>query len=415
MTSTRPSVSVVIPTHNRRLSLALTLDSIGRQTVSPEIFEVIVIADGCQDGTQEMLSQYRAGYRLAIISQAGLGSSAARNAGAAQATGELIIFLDDDIRASPGLIESHFKAHQKNPDSAVIGYYPPRSDDQPGLFRIALYTWWEKMFDQMRQAGHRFSCTEILSGNFSISAETFRRLNGFDPALEVHEDYEFGMRLIKENIPIIFEPEALGYHYQATDIKGSLSRKFQEGKADVILGRLHPELRSTLLMYKLIQFPGLYNNLLGTLAFHLAFLGDVMAKMLYVGLGVLEWLRLRWFWRRLLDGLMAYWYWRGVARHLRSLDEVKRYLEEPGPPQTGPDIDLDLAEGLEAAEQLLDRARPTCAAIHYGPHLVGWIPPRPGAECLRGVHLRRILAVELLPALRRALIQAGAADVFGSK
>jgi hypothetical protein len=168
-------------------------------------------------------------------------------------------------------------------------------------------------------------------------------------------------------------------------------------------------------MNKMLQFPGLYNDLISGLAFHVPLLSDLLAKIFATGLGILEWLRLRWFWRRLLDVLMAYWYWRGVAKEMRSLAEVKRFLGGPALPQSGPEIDLDLSIGLEAAERLLDQARPASVAIRYGPHLVGWIPAKPGAERLRGVHLRRILAVDLLPAFRRVLVQAGGDAILGLK
>jgi hypothetical protein len=50
---------------------------------------------------------------------------------------------------------------------------------------------------------------------------------------------------------------------------------------------------------------------------------------------------------------------------------------------------------LEAAERRLDQERPDGAQIRLGPRTVGRIPPQPGAERLRGVHLRHILATDL--------------------
>ena len=62
-------VSVIIPTHNRQMYLRLTLDSLARQTYSVDQFEVVVVFDGCNDGSLEMLRNYGAPYSLQIIEQ----------------------------------------------------------------------------------------------------------------------------------------------------------------------------------------------------------------------------------------------------------------------------------------------------------------------------------------------------------
>jgi glycosyltransferase involved in cell wall biosynthesis len=51
-----PMVSVIIPTHNRQMYLRLTLDALARQTYSVDRFEVVVVLDGCSDGSVEMLN-----------------------------------------------------------------------------------------------------------------------------------------------------------------------------------------------------------------------------------------------------------------------------------------------------------------------------------------------------------------------
>jgi len=51
----------------------------------------------------------------------------ARNTGAAIATGQLLLFLDDDIEALPPLVESHARVHRERPGSAVMGPYPPNT------------------------------------------------------------------------------------------------------------------------------------------------------------------------------------------------------------------------------------------------------------------------------------------------
>jgi hypothetical protein len=134
--------------------------------------------------------------------------------------------------------------------------------------------------------------------------------------------------------------------------------------------------------------------------------GDRLAAVFSRLLGPLESLRLRHLWRKLFYGLMMYWYWRGLAEELGEDEGLRRFEQrDPGSPVEQPPASfcLDIREGLAAAEALLDQARPAGAAVYYGQQYVGGIPPQPGAERLRGVHLRPILAGPLAAPLLRAL------------
>lgn len=85
-------VSVVIPTHNRAVAVARAVQSVLWQTYPS--WEVIVVDDGSTDATAAALEPYAG--RIHYLRQSQLGPSAARNAGAAIATGEWLAFLDSD-------------------------------------------------------------------------------------------------------------------------------------------------------------------------------------------------------------------------------------------------------------------------------------------------------------------------------
>lgn len=412
MNTDAPIISVIIPTHNRSASLRRTLDALSAQTYPLQQVEVLVAADGCVDGTMEMLHRYRAPFGMRIIEQQGQGPAAARNQGAAHATGRLLLFLDDDVMAVPSLIEAHVRAHQRCPGQVVIGYLPPVLKSQAGFFRVQLRVWWEAMFDAMRQPGHRCSYRDLLSGNFSLAAELFARTGGFDPALRCHEDYELGMRLIKAGASFTFAADALGYHYEITDLDRSLRRKYQEGQADVLLGSRHPELRRMLPLARFRVPHSSLSRILYILAFEWPGGGDLLAVRLRHLLDLLERARLRGRWRRLLDDLLGYWYWRGVAVELGSRRALAGFIEGgPSPVDAGGDeLEIDLRRGLEAAERQLDEARPSGVHIRYGRQSVGRIPPQSGVEGLRGVHLRPILATDLAMPLLKALALEGSTE-----
>jgi glycosyltransferase involved in cell wall biosynthesis len=405
-----PTVSVVIPTYNRKASLRRTLDALCAQTYLLQQVEIVVVTDGCTDGTAEILSHYEAPFTLRVIEQLNQGPSAARNQGAAQAKGRLLIFLDDDIESAPSLIEAHVQAHARQQGQVVIGCLPLAIQEPTDFFRIELWGWWEAMFHAMRQPGHRFTYQDLLSGNLSLEAELFARVGGFDPTLRCHEDYELGVRLIKAGASFAFAADALGYHHEATDLSRSLQRKYNEGQADVIIGQRYPELCPSMPLAHFWEPWSSLSRRLRPLAFAWPEGGDRLAASLRRALDLLECMRLRGRWRRLVNELLDYWYWRGVAGELGTRRALASFLQRSSVRAYEGDheIELDLREGLEAAERHLDEEQPTGVRIRYGQWPVGRIPSQSGAEPLCGVHLRPILATDLAWPLLRAMALEGA-------
>lgn len=87
-------ISVVIPAYNHGSAIAECIDSVLSQ---PDVeLEIIVVNDGSTDNTKAVLLKYEREDRVKVINQANMGSNPARNKGAAEASGEYIIFLDAD-------------------------------------------------------------------------------------------------------------------------------------------------------------------------------------------------------------------------------------------------------------------------------------------------------------------------------
>lgn len=102
--------SVIIPTRNKSRFLALTLASLARQT-EPRSFEVVVVDDGSEDDTREIVAAQRADLALTYIRRAHCGRAAARNAAIRAAKGEILVFCDDDRIVDAAFVADHLAAH----------------------------------------------------------------------------------------------------------------------------------------------------------------------------------------------------------------------------------------------------------------------------------------------------------------
>jgi GT2 family glycosyltransferase len=403
VTSAGPTVAVIIPTHNRHSSIERTVRSLTAQAPVPELIEIIVVADGCSDRTREIRGVVWP-VPVRLIEQARQGPAAARNRGAAAATADILIFLDDDIEVWSGFVAAHLRAHADDPVRVVIGYLPPELQERRDFFAIMLRGWWEAMFDPMRDPGHRFAYSDLLSGNFSIRRALFEQVGGFNELLRCHEDYELGFRLISAGARFAFAEGAAGWHHERTDLTRALQRKRDEGAADIELARRHPPLTPALPLCRQAEGLTRRGRVLRSLAVAHPGPGDLLEGCCRSLLPVLEAARLRTRWRRLLDDLLSYWYWRGVGESMSP----SRIAELCGAsPVAGPaPYDLDLEPGLSAAVQELDRVRPEAVRLWLGSVAIGTVPSGPGAEPIRGRHLPWLLRRHFARPLGEALARS---------
>jgi GT2 family glycosyltransferase len=351
--------------------------------------EIIVVADGCSDGTTQLAFD-RTSVPIRILDQPRQGAAIARNRGADVSTADLLIFADDDVEAEPGFVAAHVEAHRDgDPARVVIGYLPPDVQNRRDFFAIMLRAWWEAMFEPMRDPGYRFSYSDLLSGNFSIERSFFERAGGFDGGFRCHEDYEFGYRLIAAGATFAFEERAVGWHHEHTDLARALQRKRDEGVADVALARRHPALVPSLPLCRQHAQWTRRTRLLQQLALTGSAAGTVIERRYRAMLSALEAARLRTRWRRLLDDLLLYWYWRGVGESLEPAAVAR--LCGSAPAGDAVSYELDLRQGPCAAMQELDRVRPEALRLRWGSLVIGTVPPQPGAEPLRGRHLPSLI------------------------
>lgn len=418
------AISVVVPSHDRVQSVLRLLGSLNTQrrvvsNVADSQFEVIVVADGCSDGTvtvlQETIAAAQWSFPLVIIAHAtALGSGVARNAGAAVARGTTLLFIDDDIEPFHGMVAEHASRHAAARESGhelvLVGAPVPVRPLDANFEEIAAWGWWEQQFERMSQPGHRFTHDEIFTGVLSLSAATFRAIGGFDVSLtHCHEDSELGLRLFRLGVRAGFTRTGGGMHHDVRGIARLLPRKEAEGRADVLLLQRWPELvRVSPLAGARDRVPLSIQLLLDGAFSDAAGLWKRFTNAALTSLPLLEKLKWRKTWRAVQGAVLFHSYWRGAAAQVGSRAALRALLQAS---ESAADawtaecrhLVLDLADGIEVAERVLDQFRPDALSVAIGSLHVGSIVTPVNAERLHGGHLRRILATHIASELRVAL------------
>jgi glycosyltransferase involved in cell wall biosynthesis len=233
--------SVCVPTYNRHDLVLQTLDALQRQSMPPDRYEVVVVVDGSSDKTAEALAQLQLRCPFRWVWQENQGLSAARNAGARLAQHDVLIFLDDDLLATPGLVGAHLDAQARHRDVLVQGFYPVA----PGHLRTGASLFYDQVFRESLeslQAPNAPSRWPIWGGNISVRRDTFTRLGGFDQQTFREyggEDTDFGLRLAGLGIPFVFEPRALAHHLHQVGYPAYRRQAFHEGRSLQLLARKH--------------------------------------------------------------------------------------------------------------------------------------------------------------------------------
>lgn len=229
--------SVCIPTRNRRALLLQTLETLDRQSVPAGAFDVVVADDGSTDSTLEALDTLETGYRLSHVQSGGRGSGAARNAAAAAAVGDVLVFLDDDQLASPELVEAHLAAHSAAGAVLVQGFAPmvepiPRRGTSMLYERSLRSTIGSKTAAAGEGSG-------LWGMNISLRRQTWAAVGGYDESLRRSQDLDFGLRVVATGVPIVFEPRAASQHMHAASIEQFRRQHFEEGRSLVRIARKH--------------------------------------------------------------------------------------------------------------------------------------------------------------------------------
>ena len=238
-----PLVSDVIPTFNRRQSLGKVISPL---LDDPTTGEIVVVVDGASDGTLEFLTEWSSSEpRIRAISQANSGEALARRRGVHEARFDVVLLIDDDVEAGPGLVTGHARLHAGGDHLVVLGYMPVllpsrrEAGHAPTYIYAGDYEWACQHYEKNPTDIFR----HFWAGNVSVRRDDALRLGSeHEVRLDYHADLRFGLQCEAAGLIAVFDRSLASRHWHERSLRNYAVDGGRSGVARVELIREFPEL-----------------------------------------------------------------------------------------------------------------------------------------------------------------------------
>jgi glycosyltransferase involved in cell wall biosynthesis len=235
-----PRVSVIVPVFNVADTLPVTLPSwLGQDHPA----EWILVDDGSTDGSLDMMeSLTRGAESFRVLShERNRGRAAARNTGIAAAVGDVLLFLDADMRPEPDFVRQHALLHR---DPEVIGVV-----SRPVLEDLDLTDPYHRYLQSRCGAasvgeGRPLPFKYFIIGYTSVKADAVRAVGGFDERLTYGEDIDFAYRLVQRHpTGLRYSSKPTVHHYGHGTLEERIEKLREFGRANLpLLLTKHPSM-----------------------------------------------------------------------------------------------------------------------------------------------------------------------------
>jgi glycosyltransferase involved in cell wall biosynthesis len=211
---------VIIPTYNRVAYLSACLDSVFAQ--GPLVREVIVVDDGSPDDTGARLAPLAAAGRIRYVRQANAGLAAARNAGAALATGTYLYFLDDDDLALPDALARLVDELERHPEAAFAYGGVEPFDGEPPAAGPSRGTAGEADRTAFLSFNRIWSAGQVL-----IRRTAFEAVGGFVVDLKRVEDWDLWLSLLAHRSARVVPETVLAYRLHGANMSSNVAGMYR--------------------------------------------------------------------------------------------------------------------------------------------------------------------------------------------
>ncbi len=219
-------ISVIIPAYNAEKTIQETIESVLEQTLSD--FEIIIIDDGSQDATVDIISTF-SDFRIKAFSYANAGACVSRNRGFTHSVGEFIAFLDADDLWKPDKLKSQLQALENNPKADVAYSWSDCIDEESKFLRRGGYS---------RASGDVYPQLLLLNflengSNPLIRRQAITDIGGFDESLPAGQDWDFYLRLAINRKFVLVPRKQILYRASTGSISSNLDN-LEAGSVQVI-------------------------------------------------------------------------------------------------------------------------------------------------------------------------------------
>jgi GT2 family glycosyltransferase len=241
----QPTFSVVIPTYNRAAVLEECLDALVRQTFPGTAMEVFVCDDGSTDGTEGVVGSLTAPFPVTYLRQEHGGPAAARNLGVQAASGEFLLFINDDTVLEADAVASHSRAHAGRPveKTAVLGTFSLPADAAGTPLGYVLQKS-DMLFAYPRMThGGLYGFNQFYTCNLSVPRDAVVEVGAFDEDFRgpAAEDLDLGYRLERHGFEVLFRSDCRGWHLHEISPRGFCRTHAARGYGAVTFMCKHPE------------------------------------------------------------------------------------------------------------------------------------------------------------------------------
>jgi glycosyltransferase involved in cell wall biosynthesis len=198
-------VSFVIPVHNGERYLDAVIRSVLAQADGRPM-EVIVVEDGSQDASLDILERYSADGRVSLIPGPRRGAAAAINEGARRAKYPIICQVDQDVILLPGWMLDLTEALRDPGLAAAQGYYitPPNGRIWARVMSLDLENRYRRILNQ--------NVNHVCTGNTAYRARALRQVGLFDESLGYGYDNDLSYRLVAAGYRLVIREQARSIH-----------------------------------------------------------------------------------------------------------------------------------------------------------------------------------------------------------
>ena len=222
--------SAIVTTWQRPVLLRNTIHSLLQQTY-PRL-EIVIVCDGEDAAVRSMTSEFDGLPIRWIFHSANRGLPAARNTGAKQASGDIILFLDDDVFADENLVSAHMRHHRAVDEDRRIAVFSLTTEERlsplTSYVNERLHTGWINRLDDFAASFGAAGLESIGEGierivyfglNCSIRRDVFVSNGGFNEHFRSSdEEMEMGLRLYIAGVEFVFERGRLLTHMNSKDL-----------------------------------------------------------------------------------------------------------------------------------------------------------------------------------------------------